>query len=269
MRPREIVPYCQGGYRAAHAYVALKLAGYPKREQLLRVVGGMGQSRRPAKRASAPQELSASRHATDPDSDRVRAVSRRTDKSVVGNCARSRRRRNRRDAALKSVRVPVGCAKAARRIVAAIVRYRPRAVIGLGEGGRPARDFDRADRDKSCRRARRACQARRPGYRGGRARRAGRVFLALADRAESPRTRRKDIPAQRVADRRRICLQRVDVRGLHHLRRKPRIPVGFIHVPYEARQAGRHRSAPSMPLATMESAVRIAIAVTARSARAT
>src|SRR5215469_5736888 len=26
----EIVPYCQGGYRAAHAYIALKLAGYPK-----------------------------------------------------------------------------------------------------------------------------------------------------------------------------------------------------------------------------------------------
>lgn len=25
----EIVPYCQGGYRAAHAYLALKVAGYP------------------------------------------------------------------------------------------------------------------------------------------------------------------------------------------------------------------------------------------------
>jgi thiosulfate/3-mercaptopyruvate sulfurtransferase len=28
-RDAEIVPYCQGGYRAAHAYLALKLAGYP------------------------------------------------------------------------------------------------------------------------------------------------------------------------------------------------------------------------------------------------
>jgi len=26
----EIVPYCQGGYRAAHAYLALRIAGYPK-----------------------------------------------------------------------------------------------------------------------------------------------------------------------------------------------------------------------------------------------
>lgn len=27
---REVVTYCQGGYRAAHAYVALKLAGFPR-----------------------------------------------------------------------------------------------------------------------------------------------------------------------------------------------------------------------------------------------
>ncbi len=26
----EIIPYCQGGYRAAYAYLALKIAGYPK-----------------------------------------------------------------------------------------------------------------------------------------------------------------------------------------------------------------------------------------------
>jgi thiosulfate/3-mercaptopyruvate sulfurtransferase len=31
LRPNaEIVPYCQGGYRAAHAYIALKQAGYPR-----------------------------------------------------------------------------------------------------------------------------------------------------------------------------------------------------------------------------------------------
>ena len=27
---REVVPYCQGGYRAAHTYLALRLLGYPK-----------------------------------------------------------------------------------------------------------------------------------------------------------------------------------------------------------------------------------------------
>jgi pyrrolidone-carboxylate peptidase len=53
--------------------------------------------------------------------------------------------------------------------------------------------------------------------------------------------------------------------ALHQLRRKPGVPVGFIHLPYEARQARRHRGLPSMPLAVMEQAVRLAIAVTARS----
>lgn len=27
---REVIPYCQGGYRAAHSYLALRLLGYPK-----------------------------------------------------------------------------------------------------------------------------------------------------------------------------------------------------------------------------------------------
>ena len=29
-RDREVVPYCQGGYRAAHSYLALRLLGYPR-----------------------------------------------------------------------------------------------------------------------------------------------------------------------------------------------------------------------------------------------
>jgi len=40
--------------------------------------------------------------------------------------------------------------------------------------------------------------------------------------------------------------------ALHNLRRKPTVPVGFIHLPYEARQAGGIAGLPSMPLATME-----------------
>ena len=27
---REVVTYCQGGYRAAHSYLALRLIGYPR-----------------------------------------------------------------------------------------------------------------------------------------------------------------------------------------------------------------------------------------------
>ncbi len=59
-------------------------------------------------------------------------IARRLDGEVIGGLQ------------IKSVRVPVGCARAARRITGAIVRYRPRAVIGLGEaGGRPAISLER------------------------------------------------------------------------------------------------------------------------------
>jgi thiosulfate/3-mercaptopyruvate sulfurtransferase len=27
---KEVIPYCQGGYRSAHAYLALRLLGYPR-----------------------------------------------------------------------------------------------------------------------------------------------------------------------------------------------------------------------------------------------
>jgi thiosulfate/3-mercaptopyruvate sulfurtransferase len=27
---KEAIPYCQGGYRAAHTYLALRLIGYPR-----------------------------------------------------------------------------------------------------------------------------------------------------------------------------------------------------------------------------------------------
>ncbi len=30
IRESEIIPYCQGGYRSANAYIALRLAGYPR-----------------------------------------------------------------------------------------------------------------------------------------------------------------------------------------------------------------------------------------------
>ena len=49
---REVVTYCQGGYRAAHTYLALRLLGFPRRPQLHRVVEGVGRSRGPADRAA-------------------------------------------------------------------------------------------------------------------------------------------------------------------------------------------------------------------------
>ena len=46
---REVITYCQGGYRAAHSYLALRLLGYPACATTW-VVEGMGGPRGPADR---------------------------------------------------------------------------------------------------------------------------------------------------------------------------------------------------------------------------
>ena len=165
---------------------------------------------------------------------------------------------------IKSVRVPVGCAKAARRITGAIARYRPRAVIGLGEaGGRPAISLERIAINLADERGRLA-KSGDPGFtpvvRGG----PDAYFSRSPMRAIIRELDRQDIPASVSLTAGAYACNALMYAALHCLRRKPGVPVGFIHLPYEARQAGRHRSLPSMALATMENAVRIAIAETAR-----
>jgi pyroglutamyl-peptidase len=168
---------------------------------------------------------------------------------------------------IKSVRVPVGCAKAARRIRAAIVRYRPRAVIGLGEaGGRPAISLERIAINLADERGALG-KSGDPGFtpvvRGG----PDAYFSRLPLRAIIRELDRKDIPASVSLTAGAFACNALMYAALHYLRRKPAVPVGFIHLPYEARQAGRHRSQPSMALSQMELAVRVAIVETARAAR--
>jgi pyroglutamyl-peptidase len=168
---------------------------------------------------------------------------------------------------IKSVRVPVGCAKAARRITGAIVRYRPRAVIGLGEaGGRPAISLERIAINLADERGA-LSRSGDPGFtpviRGG----PDAYFSRLPLSAIIRELDRKEIPASVSLSAGAYACNALMYAALHYLRRKPAIPVGFIHLPYDARQAGRHRSLPTMALATMEKAVRIAIVETARSAK--
>ena len=181
-------------------------------------------------------------------------IGRRLDGEVIGGLQ------------IKSVRVPVGCAKAARRITGAIVRYRPRAVIGLGEaGGRPAISLERIAINLADERgalAKSGDPGLTPVVRGG----PDAYFSRLPLRAIVRELDRKQIPSSVSLTAGAYACNALMYAALHHLRRKPGLPVGFIHLPYEARQAGRHRSLPSMALATMEKAVRIAIAETARSA---
>jgi pyroglutamyl-peptidase len=180
-------------------------------------------------------------------------IARRLDGEVIGGLQ------------IKSVRVPVGCAKAARRITGAIVRYRPRAVIGLGEaGGRPAISLERIAINLADERGALA-KCGDPGFtpvvRGG----PDAYFSRLPLHAIIRELDRKEIPASVSLTAGAYACNALMYAALHHLRRKPGIPVGFIHLPYEARQAGRHRSLPTMALSMMENGVRIAIVETARS----
>ncbi|MGH7925026.1 MAG: pyroglutamyl-peptidase I [Candidatus Binatus sp.] len=182
-------------------------------------------------------------------------VARRFDGEVIGGLQ------------IKSVRVPVGCAKAARRINAAIVRYRPRAVIGLGEaGGRPAISLERIAinlADERGQLAKRGDPGFTPVIRGGPDAYFSRLPLHAIIRALD----KKEIPASVSLSAGAYPCNALMYAALHYLRRKPNIPAGFIHLPYDSRQAGRHRSLPTMALPMMENAVRIAIVETVRSAK--
>jgi pyroglutamyl-peptidase len=160
---------------------------------------------------------------------------------------------------IKSVRIPVGCAKAVRRVNAAIVRYKPRAVLGLGQaGGRPAISLEQlainlADEQHELR------VNGNPG-----------IARVIAGAPDAYFTRIPLAPIMHDLDRAQIpaaislsagayACNALMYAALHLMRRRPRVPVGFIHLPYEERQALLHRSAASMPLKTMQRAVRIAI----------
>ncbi|MDO8430868.1 MAG: hypothetical protein Q7S58_00510 [Candidatus Binatus sp.] len=166
---------------------------------------------------------------------------------------------------IKSVRVPVGCGKAARRVTGAIVRYRPRAVIGLGEaGGRPCLSLERVAinlADDRGNHARSGDPGVTPVVRGA----PDAYFARLPLAAILRELDRKHIPASVSLTAGAYACNALMYSALHHLRRKPGVPVGFIHLPYDARQSPRHRSLPSLPIPIMENAVRIAIAVIGRS----
>jgi len=180
-------------------------------------------------------------------------IARRLDAEVIGGLR------------IKSLRVPVGCARAARLITGAIARWQPRPVRSPREaGGRPAISLERIAINLADERGALA-KSGDPGFtpvvRGG----PDAYFSRLPLRAIIRELDRKDIPASVSLTAGAYACNALMYAALHSLRRKPGVPVGFIHLPYEARQARRHRNLPSMALATMENAVRIAIAETARS----
>ena len=166
---------------------------------------------------------------------------------------------------VKAVRLPVNAPRAVRAIAAAIARLKPSAVLGLGQaGGRPAISLEKVAINLIERRAAHETDGGLSGLpvvRGG----PDAIFARLPLRAILRALARREIPAALSLSAGAYVCNSVMYATLFALRARPRIPAGFIHLPYAASQAAHHRQAPSMSADLMTSAVAAAIEAIARS----
>ncbi len=176
-------------------------------------------------------------------------VARAIDGELIGNLR------------VRALELPVTYGRATRRIADAIARMRPAAVLGLGQaGGRPVITLERiavnlADGTQPDNAGRRATD--KPVVRGG----PDAYFARLPLRRIVRALARRRIPATPSLSAGSFMCNAVMYAALHELRRRPAVPCGFIHLPYDTRQALRHLQAPSMSPEMMIDAVRTAIGV--------
>ncbi len=164
---------------------------------------------------------------------------------------------------VKAMRLPVNCARAAARVKDAIARVGPQAFLGLGQAGnRPSVSLEQV--------AINLFQQRNGGnLDGGGDTRAvinggpDAYFARLPLAAILKALKRRRIPAAISLSAGAYACNATMYAALHTLTRRPDVQAGFIHLPYEARQAARHPATPSMSLEMMEQAVRVAIGVIA------
>ncbi len=163
--------------------------------------------------------------------------------------------------AVKAIRAPVNCVKTAAHVTDAIERFRPRAFLGLGQaGGRAAISLERVainlfqDRNGGQLDTRGDARTLIDGAPDA-------YFARLPLAAVLKALRRHRIPATISLSAGAYACNAAMYAALHALRRRPAVPAGFIHLPYDAAQAARRPASPSMSLEMMERAVRLAIAV--------
>ncbi len=169
---------------------------------------------------------------------------------------------------VKSVRLPVNCARAANGIAATIARYRPRAVLGLGQAqGRPALSIERIAINLFQQRGAGKLDARNEGQpviRNG----PDAYFSRLPIGAILNALARRKVPAAVSLSAGAYACNAAMYSALHATRRRPNLLVGFIHLPFDSAQSVRAPAVPSMPIALMEDAIRAAIDVIAWAALA-
>jgi len=155
-------------------------------------------------------------------------------------------------------RLPVDCKRAAVGVAEEIDRARPAAVLGLGQaGGRPALSLEqiainlvdpRRTHENTGSLDRKPVIAAGPDAYFSR--------LPLKPIIETLHDHR--IPAGLSLSAGIYACNAVMYAALHALRRRPRVPVGFIHLPYAIAQT-IHRTAPSMSIEVMVTGVELAL----------
>jgi pyroglutamyl-peptidase len=165
---------------------------------------------------------------------------------------------------VKSVRLSVNCLAAARRVEAAFVRYRPRAILGLGQArGRPALSLERIAINLYEQRKAGQIDARNSGHPVIRDA-PDAYFSRLPIGAILTALERRKIPASISLSAGAYACNAAMYAALHATRRRADFPAGFIHLPFDAAQSARAPAVPSMPVALMEDAIRAAIGIIAR-----
>ncbi len=164
---------------------------------------------------------------------------------------------------VRAVRLPVNCRRASAAVIQAINTLAPAAVVGLGQaGGRPVLSLEKIAINLADPHPERESDGGVKGKPiiGG----APDAYFSRLPLSSILRTlKRNDIPASISLSAGVYVCNTVMYSALHTLRRR-RTPAGFIHLPFEAAQAARHRAVASMSLVTMLAGVEIALKTTAR-----
>lgn len=167
-------------------------------------------------------------------------------------------------ATIKAIRLPVNCKRAARIVAETIEELRPAAILGLGQaGGRPALSIEKVAINVADARASREVDGGvngSPVVSGAPDAYFSRLPIAPIIRA----LKHRGIPAGLSLSAGVYVCNAVMYAGLHALRRRRRAPAGFIHLPYAAGQAVRHRAAASMSSEMMSDGIALALEVIAR-----
>lgn len=162
------------------------------------------------------------------------------------------------DVTVRALRLPVNFACASAALVAAINELQPVAVLGLGQaGGRPALSLEKVALNLVDERAGRENDGgldSRPIVEGG----PDAYFTRLPLRPLLESLHKRAVPAAISLSAGVYICNAVMYVALHALHDQSSVPVGFIHLPYEASQATR-RPAPSMPIDLMVTGIEIVI----------